>query len=158
LERFGADGFDFQVNNNWTSAVVGFALVAGYVGGAEHTEQAQTLYDLLAPWPGQIGCNRGQSMGTTDGALARLAALLGRHDDAEAHFAAAEEMTTALDAKFFAAQDDLARAELHRARGDETDRAKAEWYATRALENARENDYASVERRASAFLDELTSA
>jgi ATP/maltotriose-dependent transcriptional regulator MalT len=84
--------------------------------------------------------------------------VLGRYDDAEAHFAAAEEMTTAIGAKFFAAQDDLARAGLHLARGDETGRAEAERYATRALGNARDHGYASVERRASAFIEQLPPA
>ena len=92
------------------------------------------------------------------GSLGALAALRGEYETAEAHFAAAEAFTDALGARYSAAMDDLARAHLHLARGEADDLVRAEHYATRSVENARENGYGGIEQRASAFLAELPAA
>jgi tetratricopeptide (TPR) repeat protein len=94
-------------------------------------------------------------VGSFDAALGRLARLLGNHDEALAHFDAAEALNTGLGARFFTARDAVARAIAHLARGEDGDRAAAEEHATRALELARANGDAAVEARASAFLDAL---
>ena len=116
------------------------------------------LYDLLIPWAGQVCTNRLYVHTTFDGSLGALATLRGEYETAEAHFAAAEVLTDALGARYCAATDDLARAGLHLARGDADSREQAERYATRSLENARENGYGSVEQRAATFLAGLPAA
>ena len=152
LHEQAAHDFEYPIDNAWSATPLGWARIAGYLDDATG---AETLYAMLAPWAGQVACNRVFAQGTVDGGLGVLARLLGRFDDAEAHFTTAEEQTTALGARFFAAQDDLARASLHGARDDGT---RAEQYATRALERAREHGYADIERRATAFLEGLPAA
>ena len=155
LQAVAADGFEFPVNNAWGSAIGAWASVTAILGDAD---AARLLYDLLAPWAGQVCTNRIYTHTTVDGVLGALATILGDHDTAEAHFAAAETLTDVLGARYFAAFDDLARAGLHLARGEADGRAQAEHYATRSLENARENGYAAIEQRASTFLAELAGS
>lgn len=64
----------------------------------------------------------------------------------------------ALGARFFAANDDLARAHLHRVRGGEDGPVRGAEYAGRAKERAVEGGYALVERPADDFLDALSAA
>jgi len=155
LHEAAASRFEYAVNNAWSATVAGWPMIADRV---DDPTGAEVLYELLAPFAGQVACNRVYAHTTIDSALGRLARLLGRFDEAEAHFAAAESMTTSMRAHFFAADDDLARAALHRDRGAGDDPKQARRYATKALESAREHGYADVERRATELLDALPAA
>jgi tetratricopeptide (TPR) repeat protein len=148
-------GFDYPVNNAWSATLAGWGMHANHVHDAV---AARTLYDLLAPWSGQVACNRVYAHGTVDGALGRLASVLGDYDHAEVHFDAAEEQNTALGSQFFAAYDAIDRATMYLARNGDGDRERAEQYATQALEGAREHGYANIEQRAAALLEGLPAA
>lgn len=152
LREAAAFDFEYPITNSSIIAIVEWADIAHLVDDAE---VAPTLYELLAPFSGQIACARPYGHCAIDGSLGRLDTLLGRYDDAEARFTAAEVQNTALGAKFFAAKDDLARATMHVARNGDGDRARAEQFATRALERAREHGYANIEQRATELLEAL---
>ena len=155
LHEASRDDFDLRVENSWMSCLLAWAEVAHFVGDVA---AARRLYDLLTPWAGQFGTNRIYTNFTVDGHLAALATLLGEFDRAEAHFGDAERMATARGARFVAAFDDLNRAGLHLARGDDVGLERAEHYGSRALERAREGGYGNIERRATAFLADLAAA
>ena len=79
-------------------------------------EYAQVFYDVVAreeakgPW--QFGPGRVTSVGPRALTLGRLAVLLGRHDDALAHFARARALVARLRSRPYIAQTDLATAEV----------------------------------------------
>jgi class 3 adenylate cyclase/tetratricopeptide (TPR) repeat protein len=149
LEERADAGFDLPVNNNWVSTLTGWASIAHLV---DATHLARELYDRLVPFVGQVAINRVNALYTVDGTLARLATLLGDHEAAEAHFDAAEQMHASLGARFFDAEEDLARADLHRRLGDS---AKATELAERSLASSTEHGFAAAARRATAFLEDL---
>ena len=155
MDEVPPEGFVFPVNNNWSSVLAVWGIVAHTLGDAD---AARAIYDQLEPWSGQVACNRAASPATVDGVLGRLAATMGEHDTAETHFLAAEALNETFGANYFAACDDLARGELHLARGDAEGRERAEYFATRSLTTAREHGYPFVEQQASALLDDLGSA
>ncbi len=142
-------GFDDVVNGTWSTGMGGWSAVASLLGD---TEAAAVLYEMLEPFAGQIICTQSLVTHTISGSLGRLATTLGRYDEAEAHFAASEEVIKAAGAGFCACNEDLARAELHRAKGDDD---QAKHFAGRAVEAAEEHGYASVERRAAALLTDV---
>jgi hypothetical protein len=145
-------GFEFRVNNTWALAVLYWGAVAGIVGDPE---AAEPLYELMAPWSGQVGLSQSILCFTFDGILAPLAALLGRLDDAEAHFAIAERITGQAGAPLHESIDHLARARHYAEHGDPT---RAEHYARLLVDIAQEYGYAGQERRAHEILDALAGS
>ncbi len=109
LHEQAARDFEYPINNAWSATPLGWARIADHLDDATG---AETLYAILAPWAGQIACNRIFAQGPVDGGLGRLARLLGRYEEAEAFFTAAEEQSMALGADIFTAQDDVSRAKL----------------------------------------------
>jgi class 3 adenylate cyclase/tetratricopeptide (TPR) repeat protein len=142
-------GFDSRVNSQWAQTVGTWARVATLVGDAE---SAAALYELISPWCGQLASTRASAQLLMDSYAAQIAISLGNYDQAEAHLADAERITTALGAHGWAADIDLDRAELQRAKGDE-DAARA--FAERAIEGAQASGYGGVERLARQFLEAL---
>jgi hypothetical protein len=118
-------------------------------------EYAQVFYDVVAreeakgPW--QFGPGRVTSVGPRALTLGRLAVLLGRHDDALAHFARARALVARLRSRPYIAQIDLATAEVVATREPERARAVAE--SARTL--ASEVGMRGVEARAQALLETL---
>jgi tetratricopeptide (TPR) repeat protein len=118
-------------------------------------EYAQVFYDVVAreeakgPW--QFGPGRVTSVGPRALTLGRLAVLLGRHDDALAHFARARALVARLRSRPYIAQTDLATAEILARREPERARAVAE--SARTL--ASEVGMRGVEARAQALLEAL---
>ena len=155
LREAAAREFEYPINNSWSATLTIWAIVAAYL---RDVDAARTLYDLLTPWAGQIATSRVAATSPFDAALARLAAVLGDVDGAEAHFAAAEAQCDALGARYWNAHADVDRALMYLARDDTGDRALAEDYATKSLDCARERGYGDLERRAAAFLDALPAA
>jgi hypothetical protein len=118
-------------------------------------EYAQIFYDVVAreeakgPW--QFGPGRITSVGPRALTLGRLAVLLGRDDDALAHFARARALVARLRSRPYIAQTDLATAEVLARRQPERASAVAE--SARAL--ASEVGMRGVEARAQALLEAL---
>jgi tetratricopeptide (TPR) repeat protein len=118
-------------------------------------EHAQVFYDVVAreeakgPW--QFGPGRITSVGPRALTLGRLAVLLGKDDDALAHFARARALVARLRSRPYIAQTDLATAEVLARREPERARAVAE--SARAL--ASEVGMRGVEARAQTLLEAL---
>jgi class 3 adenylate cyclase len=149
LLPFKQNGFDLRVNNVWSAATGASAVAAVLI---DDRDAAERLYGLLLPWAGQLLCNMAMSHRLVDSILGSLAALLGMAEEAEAHFTAAESTAAAQGMRWSSASDDLDRALACRRFG-ETERAVD--YASRALATSQEHGYASVERRATALLEEI---
>ena len=152
LQAATAEGFEVRVNGTWALAMLYWGATAGMVGDAE---AAEPLYDLLAPWSGQMGCSQSIMCFTFDGILAPLAAVLGRPDDAEAHFAIAERLTDAGGILLNESIDHLARARFYADQGDPT---RAEHYARLLLDVSQQYGYAGQERKARELLDTLAGS
>ena len=105
---------------NWTSAIGECASAACALGDREH---AAVIYDLLAPFAGRpITAGRAvASYGAADRLLGELAALLGRHADAERHLREAIALNEAMGATVWASHSRMAlsalRPESARAQG-----------------------------------------
>lgn len=91
-----ADGFGgIPRDQGWLETVIHLAAVSHALADAE---AAAILYQILSPYVGQNTFTPVGSVGPVDGALAVLAATMSRYDDAERHFAAAEELCGRLQA------------------------------------------------------------
>jgi len=145
-------GFDARVNTGWSASLAPWATTAALVGDVA---SAAALYELLAPWQGQIVANRTNSHSVIDSYLGRLATALAKHEEAELHFANAERITEAFGAHGWAAEDDVSRARLQQAKGDVP---AARRFAERAVEGAQTTGYALVERNAKELLETLDGA
>ena len=146
------EGLDTRVNSAWSVSVSPWVLTAWAV---RDVDAAARLYEMLAPWAGQVAAARTGAQRLIDMDLAALATLLGRHDDAEGHFADAERINTAFGAHGWNADNDVRHAVQQIAKGD---RGAARAIAERARDRARATGYGLVERQAEAVLAELGSA
>jgi tetratricopeptide (TPR) repeat protein len=81
-----------------------WAVAATEVGDVE---AAEVLYDQLLPWQDRVGSNGLAMTGAVAHYLGRLANLLGRHDEANAHFDRALGIHERIRAPFFVAQTQL---------------------------------------------------
>ena len=89
LKEAAAEGFDFRVNGTWALTVpIGGRPPAWWATSKPQRRSTSCWH----PWSGQLCCSQSISSFTIDGILAPLAALLGRPDDAEEHFAIAERL------------------------------------------------------------------
>lgn len=90
FDRLKADGFaGIPRDQMWFETVIHLAEVAHALADAE---AAAVLYQKLDPYQGQNTITPVGSFGPADRALALLAATAGRGQDAERHFAAADEL------------------------------------------------------------------
>jgi hypothetical protein len=89
-------------------------------------DRAGELYELLAPFSGEIVAGGSVVSGSSDAPLGLLAGTMERQEEADRHFAAAAEIEERLDAPLFLARTrlDWAGALLARGRPEDLDRAK----------------------------------
>lgn len=109
---------------NWLPSMFVLAEVCAELGEVEH---AETLYRLLAPYASHNAMlGYVYSYGSVAFALGKLAAVLGRFDDAEAHFEAALRANRTIRATVWFAhtQYELASTLLMRGQGTDRDRAR----------------------------------
>lgn len=113
---------------------------------------AAILYERLAPWSRLVVFTVPTVHGAVSHHLATLAAVLGRHEEAESHFATALQVHERLRAPFFIALTliEWARA-LRRRTGDSP---RTESMLRRAHGIARERGYAGLEARSGRLLAE----
>ena len=132
----------------WLNTMVAWAEVAAAV---EHEEAAQVLYELLAPWPDQFACISILMWMPVSHYLGRLAALLGRSDDAERHFERALELEERFEAPLFAATTRIAWGRLLIAGGPEH-AARARELLEQARRSAEALDATGIEQQAAELL------
>ncbi len=127
----------------------GLAMHADTAAQTGSLEAATMLYGLLEPYADQFVWNGGASFGHTRMFLALLAATLGRHERADAHFAFACAFHHEHGLRLWEGRSELGWAEALADRG-EPERARD--HAARALELSREHGYGAFEPRAAAIL------
>ena len=98
-------------------------------------DRASELYELLQPFPGQMAA-ASLMYGSTDWALGILATMVGRHEQAEDHFAGAAELDERLGAPLLLARTRAGWARALIARGRPADIERAEQMLGQAEEVA----------------------
>ena len=136
----------------WLCAMRLFAAVAVDVGDRD---AAGELYDLLVPFADQVASDGATVQGPLGGPLGRLAALVGRYDDAEAWFQRAVAQEEQLGARLDLARTQVAWAETLVDRGRVTDVPRARELSKAARESAPRRGWASVTAPADAVLARL---
>jgi class 3 adenylate cyclase len=134
----------------WLGAMVLFADACALL---EERAAAERLYPELLPFAGRhmMLSPVGACWGSVARPLGRLAGLLGRFAEAEAHFEAALAANQRLGARPLAAQTEAEWAELLLQRGGPGDRERATALVHRALETARELGMKALVERALAL-------
>jgi hypothetical protein len=117
----------------WLETVMHMAAVAAEL---PDPGAAAVIYDLLVPYSGRNAVTGVGPHGPVDRALAPLAAVTGRYDDAERHFAAAVKLSERLRAPGWATHARWGWARMLRRRGQGTDLARSRELAVRALADA----------------------
>jgi tetratricopeptide (TPR) repeat protein len=136
----------------WLRAVTDAAAVCAYLGDAP---RAAVLFDLLAPYAEQLVVAIRLVTGTVDHYLGMLASTVGRFNEAETRFAAAEATHARIGAPTWLARTRLEWARMLTARRQAGDRERAHELVSRALGTARELGLANVERRAARLVNQL---
>ena len=141
-QRFGHLGHDQM-------RMCGLAMHADTAAQTGSVQAAAVLYELLDPYADQFVWNGGMGFGHARMSLALLTATLGRHAEADAHFAFACAFHHEHGLRVSEARSELGWAEALADRG-ETERARE--HAARTLELARKHGYGAFEPRAAAIL------
>ena len=150
LEPVAADDFRSVPREMlWLTTIVEWAEVAV---GTGHKEAMVKLYEMLEPWADQLPCISITTWMPTAYYLGVLAASLGRHQEADAHFARAVELSEGFEAPLFTAACRLAWGEALLERGDATDEERGKDLLNRALSAAQELDIPRVKNRAESLL------
>jgi class 3 adenylate cyclase/tetratricopeptide (TPR) repeat protein len=107
----------------WSIAMFSWADVCSRLGLGD---RADTLYELLVPYAGQLAVSGALVMGSIDWALGRLATTLERYEQAEGHFTAAAEIEERFGAPLLLARTHAgwARALISGGRLKDLDRAQ----------------------------------
>jgi class 3 adenylate cyclase/tetratricopeptide (TPR) repeat protein len=117
---------DFQSvpwDQTWSTAMVLWALACSRL---RVVDRAGELYELLAPYSGQLAASDTYVLGSIAWALGTLATTLERYEEAERHFAAAAEIETRLGTALLLARTHVgwARALIARGRPEDLERAQ----------------------------------
>ena len=118
-----ADFESVRLDETWLMAMLQWAQVCSQL---RLPDRAEELYRLLEPFAGQFVAGGAIVSGSSSWALAVLAAILERYEQAESHFADAAELEQRLGARLFLAQTrvDWTRALLARGRPEDLGRAQ----------------------------------
>jgi len=109
LEEFAAADFELPQGATWLVAMLAYADAAAAVGDAKY---AVALFDRLAPFADQWGYSGSTFAGPVCFHLGRLAAVLGRYDEAGDYFARSAESCAAGNVKFYAARTNLSWGQM----------------------------------------------
>ena len=118
-------------------------------------DASSILHERIEPFADQIDWNGATAWGHARMYLGLLAAVLGKHDQADRHLAFACEFQETNGMPLLAARAQLGWAEALAARGDA---ARAREHAARALELSREHGYGLFEERAAALVETQSAA
>ena len=146
LEEFALTDFDLPLDSRWLIRMVEYAEAAIECRASKY---AAPLLDRLAPWADQLATAAGAvAEGPVSHYLGGLATVLGRYDEADAHFTQAAAMSKRMRATFFAARTHLlwGRMLAERTAAGETEKARD--LLIEAHTTAAAHGYATVARRA----------
>ena len=155
LDTAAADGFaSTPLDGAWSTTLAGWSDVAFQLGARE---AAAALYHLQLPHAHTVVWNGATTYGPLARHLGRLALMLERYDEAEAHVAAASAEHERLGAPIWQAEtDQLLGLTLLRRPGGDAERGCT--LLRRAVEAARRHGAAGIERDAEAALAEHATA
>jgi hypothetical protein len=145
-----ASGFDLPLDTTWLYGMAAYAVAAASVADRE---AAAMLMERLAPYRSRLASTAwGLMVGAVAHSTALLAALLGRFDEAEGDFRAAEAMHERMGAPAWLTRTRMhwGSALLRRGRAGDTQRAVTLF--EQALATAVEFALPAVERRARSLL------
>jgi class 3 adenylate cyclase len=143
--RFTEVPFDLT----WTVSISASTDVAVHLGDLT---SAGVLYELGSPYADQVVATAGVTCGTVGHYLGRLATILDRFDEAEAHFAAAQATHERIGAPAWLARTRCEWAGMLLTRRQPADAGRARDLLGQALTTARDLGLGSVERRAVTLL------
>jgi hypothetical protein len=116
---------------------------------------AEELHDLLIPFRSHVVSGQTTWTGPATHDFGLLATVLGRYDDAQAHFAEAIEVQDAMGARGTVVHTRLAWARMLLRRGRGPDRPKARTLLEEAKSGAREVNIPAVETHINELLTQL---
>ena len=122
LAAFAEDGFELEMNPIWITGMVFHTDAVIELGDPAF---AGPLHERLAPWVDQWSDNGATAANPICHYLGGLASVLGRYDDANAHFAQSEAMCEEAGAQFFLAQTHLLWGRMLLNRGETSQRERA---------------------------------
>jgi class 3 adenylate cyclase/tetratricopeptide (TPR) repeat protein len=137
---------DFQSapwDQTWSTAMVIWALACSRL---RVVDRAGELYELLAPYSGQLAASDTYVLGSIAWALGTLASTLERYEEAERHFAAAAEIETRLGAALLLARTHVGWASALIARGRPEDLERAQPMLEQAEDTAGRSGAESITR------------
>ncbi|HWH94907.1 MAG TPA: AAA family ATPase, partial [Baekduia sp.] len=114
----------------------GLAIYAEVAAHLQDRAAGEVLYELLAPWAGQVVYSGISAWGCVDHHLGAVAAVIGRYGDAEEHLRNAAELNAALGAPIWVARTELATARLLLLRDGPQDRERGRALLERAASAA----------------------
>jgi tetratricopeptide (TPR) repeat protein len=152
LEDFARSGFDHPLDLLWLVGMVGWAEVAV---ACQDPRYAQPIFDLLAPWAGQLSFIDLSTDGPVCLYLGGLSTVLGRYQEAEAYFAQSAEFCERVGAASFAAQTDLWWGRMLAERNAPGDIERASQLLSRARGSALAHHYGVIEHEAAVALGHL---
>ena len=153
LGAASADGFaSLPMDIGWLHGIIAYAQAAIDLG---ETAAAAQLFDLLAPYHGQVGYNGLMPLEPVAMYLGALASLLGRYEEAEAFFAESAELNERAGASFAAARTDFSWGRMLVARRGPGDAERARELLTRAQTSAAAGGFGYVEVHAAEALQSL---
>jgi len=153
VEQAASDRFEHIAPNSATLTALAFYADAAVETGS--SGPASILYELIEPWTDQIIWSGLTGYGHVRMWLGLLAAVLGRHEQADQHLAFACDFQETHGLLLWAARANLGWAEALAGRGDD---ARAREHAARALELSREHGFGLFEERAAALVDAQSTA
>jgi tetratricopeptide (TPR) repeat protein len=130
----------------------GLAIYAEVAAHLQEGAAGEVLYDLLAPWAGQVVYSGISAWGSVDHHLGAVAGVIGRYAEAEEHLRQAAELNVALRAPIWVARTELATARLLLARDGLQDRERGRALLERAAAAAQRLGSATLARRAAGLL------
>ncbi|MGH9276367.1 MAG: hypothetical protein ACRDZU_17115, partial [Acidimicrobiales bacterium] len=137
----------------WLPMTTLWADTAAWLG---HAEGAAILYERLAPFEAQGITTSSTFLGTEGMYLARMAVVLGRHDDALGHFERADALLDALGAPFWQARNQVEWATLLSSDGTEAALQQARELLAKATATAETHGCGAIERRAKELAQALS--
>ncbi len=144
LESAAADGFaSLTMGIGWLEGVITYTQVAIELQVAQ---PAALLFDLLAPYHGQVGFNGLIPLEPVAMYLGGLASVIGRYQEAEDYFVQSAEISARMSAQFFAARTDLLWGRMLLESKAQGDAERGRGLLTRAHTSGAANGYRNVER------------